>query len=94
MCMSLPGEVARRGPDGTAEVRLEGAVQWCNALAEPGVRVGDWVLVQTGLIVARFSAEEAAATLADLREMAALMDEDSPLPPPAPPVRREGEAPR
>jgi hydrogenase assembly chaperone HypC/HupF len=58
MCVSLPGKVLERN-GALALVRLNEQQLWCNALAQPEVTVGDYVLVHANLIVAVISEEEA-----------------------------------
>lgn len=73
MCMTLPGQVRQLG-DGTALVNFSGQEAWCNALAQPDVAVGDWVLAHAGLIISVVSAEEAALTLQAARSLEDLLD--------------------
>jgi hydrogenase assembly chaperone HypC/HupF len=58
MCLTLPGLVTQvQGP--MAEIESGGRRDWYNALAQPDVRVGDYVLTHANLIVAIISQEEA-----------------------------------
>jgi hydrogenase expression/formation protein HypC len=68
MCMSLPGKVLRLN-GALAEVEVNGQQLWCNALAQPEVTVGDFVLVHANLIVAIISELEAEQMLQAAREL-------------------------
>lgn len=58
MCLTLPGLVIQvQGP--MAEIESGGRRDWYNALAQPDVSVGDYVLTHANLIVAIISQEEA-----------------------------------
>lgn len=61
MCMSRPGVVVALR-DGMAAVERDGRQAWCNALMVPQVRVGDWVLTHTSLVVSVISEHEASET--------------------------------
>jgi hydrogenase maturation factor len=52
-----------------ALVEVRGTPRWFNALTEPGLKAGDFVLTHTGLIIAILSQEEASQIDRDLREM-------------------------
>ena len=68
MCMSLPGKVfALNGA--LALVEVTGRQLWCNALAQPEVTVGDYVLVHANLIVAIISKLEAEQMFQTAREL-------------------------
>lgn len=58
MCLTVPGRVTQV-QGAMAEVETEGQRKWYNALAQPDVTVGDFVLTHANLIVAIISAEEA-----------------------------------
>jgi hydrogenase assembly chaperone HypC/HupF len=62
MCTTIPGRVTR-AQGAMAEVESEGRTTWFNALAQPDVKVGDYVLSHANLIVAIISAEEAQRML-------------------------------
>ena len=58
MCLTVPGLVTQvQGP--MAEVQSGEQHEWFNALAQPDVKVGDYVLTHANLIVAIISEEEA-----------------------------------
>jgi hydrogenase maturation factor len=58
MCLSRPGQVLDV-QGARALVRTMGRTIWCNALPQPEVREGDYVLTHANLIVAIISREEA-----------------------------------
>lgn len=68
MCMSRPGVVVALR-DGMAAVQREGRQAWCNALMVPEVKVGDWVLTHTSLVVSVISEREATETEALLHAL-------------------------
>jgi hydrogenase expression/formation protein HypC len=80
MCRSIPGQVieitdpVRR----LARVQIDDQVQAANmGMFEPGeIAVGDWVLVQAGLVVERLSAEQAQEVRRLLDEIAQFFEED------------------
>ena len=75
MCLTIPGRVVQVN-GAMAEVELDGRTDWYNALAQPEVKVGDFVLTHANLIVSVISEDEAQrmlqAALADLVEAAEL----------------------
>ena len=68
MCLSKPGQVVQVN-DGLALVEVRGKTQWFNALTEPGLKAGDFVLTHTGLVIAVLSEDEAARIDREIREM-------------------------
>lgn len=58
MCLTVPGRVTQI-QGAMAEVETERRREWYNALAQPDVQVGDFVLTHANLIVAIISREEA-----------------------------------
>lgn len=73
MCMSIPGRVTQLN-GALAEVEQEGRTAWFNALTQPDVQVGDYVLTHANLIVSIISEEEAQRILETAREMQELID--------------------
>lgn len=68
MCTTIPGRVTQvQGP--MAEVETDGRKAWFNALAQPDVKVGDYVLTHANLIVSIISEEEAERMFDAIREM-------------------------
>ena len=73
MCISLPGYVTQI--KGSMALTLcNGRQTWCSALAQPEVKVGDYVLTHANLIIAIISEAEAQATFAAAQELEALLD--------------------
>ncbi len=73
MCISLPGYIIEiNGP--VALVECNGRKTWCNALAQPDVQVGNYVLTHANLIIAIISEAEAQETIAAAQELEALLD--------------------
>ena len=68
MCLSIPGQVVEIN-EGMALVDVRGKPLWFNALTEPGLKQGDFVLTHTGLIIAVISQEEAISIDRDVWEM-------------------------
>ena len=68
MCMSLPGKVLDLN-GALALVEVNGRQLWCNALAQPEVTVGDYVLVHANLIVTIISELEAEQMFQTAREL-------------------------
>jgi hydrogenase expression/formation protein HypC len=75
MCVSIPGRVtAVQGA--MAEVESDGRRAWFNALAQPEVKVGDYVLTHANLIVSIISEEEAERMFDAARELGERMREE------------------
>ena len=68
MCLAIPVRVNEILPDGMARVTLDGvSMIVCVALVEE-VQVGDYVILHVGYALARIDREEAAQTIASMRE--------------------------
>ncbi|HEX5159922.1 MAG TPA: HypC/HybG/HupF family hydrogenase formation chaperone [Ktedonobacterales bacterium] len=68
MCLSVPGRVTQV-QGAMAEVEEEdGSKAWYNALPQPDVKVGDYVLTHANLIVAIISDTEALEMMQAYRE--------------------------
>jgi hydrogenase assembly chaperone HypC/HupF len=74
--MSIPGRVTQIN-GALAEVEQEGRKAWFNALTQPDVQVGDYVLTHANLIVAIISEEEAQRILETAREAQELLDAEA-----------------
>jgi hydrogenase expression/formation protein HypC len=78
MCLAIPGKVLQKED---REGALIGRVDFGGVVREvqldfvPEVEVGEYVIVHVGFALSRLDAEEAARTLAVLREMGALAEE-------------------
>lgn len=68
MCTTIPGRVTAVN-GAMAEVETEGRRTWFNALAQPDVKVGDYVLTHANLIVSIISQEEAQRMFDAIREV-------------------------
>ena len=80
MCVGIPAQVVELEPTGphTAIVDVEGARREVNTIMvddEP-LAVGDWVLLHVGFAMSRIDAVEAAETLAFMRELGSVYDEE------------------
>ncbi len=76
MCLSVPGRVTQvQGP--MAEVEEDaGSKAWYNALPQPDVKVGDYVLTHANLIVVIISETEALEMMQAYREAEELLTEE------------------
>ena len=80
MCVGIPARVVELQPSGphTAVVDVEGAQREVNTVMvddEP-LAVGDWVLLHVGFAMSRIDAAEAAETLAFMRELGSVYDDE------------------
>ena len=65
MCLEFPGRITAVDADG-AMVDTEGRLRRASTLLYPDVRVGEWVTVAAGTIIARLSDDDAAAIRGEL----------------------------
>ena len=81
MCLAVPGRIVElKENDGVAMARLDyGGVtrEACMAYL-PEAKVGEYVLVHVGFAISRMDEEEAARTLAVLRELGECEEEGAP----------------
>lgn len=81
MCLGVPAEVVAIEPDRPravveiARVRRTISTDLLLDADEAPLAVGDWVLVHVGFALARIDADEAAATLEEIRRLGTLDDE-------------------
>jgi hydrogenase expression/formation protein HypC len=78
MCLAIPGEiveVSQRNAMRYGRVQFGGVVRDVCLEYQPAAQVGDFVLVHVGFAIATVDREEAARTLAILRELGEEMDE-------------------
>ena len=80
MCVGIPAQVVELRPSGphTALVDVEGARREVNTIMvddEP-LAVGEWVLLHVGFAMSRIDAAEAAETLAFMRELGSVYDDE------------------
>ncbi len=82
MCLGLPGQLIVFDPaqPHAAVVEIDGVRRQINvelvAGDEGGIAVGDWVLVHVGFAMARIDEDEAASTLAFMKELGLVYDEE------------------
>jgi len=74
MCVARPAQVTALGPDGTATVMVRGRPRRIAllAVAEQPIGPGDWLLVHSGLALARLDEPEAAARCRLIEEVGEL----------------------
>ncbi len=77
MCLAVPAKVVSLNDDGSATVSIGGLKKTVSVALLDDVHLGDYVVVHTGFALSRLDPEEAEATLALLREVAALGDAGS-----------------
>ena len=80
MCVGIPAQVVELRPSGphTAIVDVEGARREVNTIMvddEP-LALGEWVLLHVGFAMSRIDAGEAAETLAFMRELGSVYDDE------------------
>ena len=82
MCLAIPGRITEVVDDANrlARVNVAGVERTINIGLldgeDGGVEVGHWVLVHVGFALSRIDEEEAAATIALLREMGAEYEQE------------------
>ena len=80
MCVGIPAQVIELGPSGahTAIVDVDGAQREVNTVMvdDEGLAVGEWVLLHVGFAMSKIDAAEAAETLAFMRELGSVYDEE------------------
>lgn len=74
MCLAIPARVEELLPDDMARVSVDGVGKLVSVALVDGLAVGDYVVLHVGYALAKIDEEEAMATLALLREAAALGD--------------------
>ncbi|MCD6097909.1 HypC/HybG/HupF family hydrogenase formation chaperone [bacterium] len=85
MCLAFPAKVLRREGD-TGSVEINGVIKDVNFFLLPEAKVGDFVLVHTGIAISIVEQSEAEQTLSLIDEMERMMLEEF-----TPPRRREGD---
>lgn len=74
MCLMAPARVV--SVDGSVcQVELGGRIDPASMILEPDLQVGDWVLVNSGTVVRRLDADQAAEMTEALATMFELADE-------------------
>jgi hydrogenase assembly chaperone HypC/HupF len=78
MCQVLPSRVVAVQGEQEVEVELaDGQRVSANCVLAPGLVVGDYVLVDRGMVIERLSEEEAHSITEVYREMAELLEADA-----------------
>lgn len=75
MCLTIPGRVTQV-QGAMAEVESRDQRDWYNALAQPDVKIGDYVLTHANLIIAVISEAEAQRMEEAAQEMERLVQEE------------------
>lgn len=80
MCVGIPALVVALGTAGphSATVDVEGVQRNVNTIMvdDEGLAVGDWVLLHVGFAMSKIDADEAAETLAFMRELGSVYDDE------------------
>lgn len=83
MCLGIPGQVVdlpdlaeHRAVVDVAGVRREINVALLTAAGGEGVEVGDWLLIHVGFAMAKIDEQEAADTLAAIRLLGSVYDDE------------------
>jgi len=84
MCLAFPAKVLDREGD-TGSVEIGGVIKDVNFFLLPQAKVGDFVLVHTGIAISLVEQKEAELTLSVIDELEKVILEDF-----TPPRRRKG----
>ncbi len=80
MCVGIPAMVVALEPSGphTATVDVEGVRREVNTIMvdDEGLTIGEWVLLHVGFAMSRIDAVEAEETLAFMRELGSVYDDE------------------
>lgn len=80
MCVGIPAQVVALESAGahSATVDVEGVQRRVNTIMvdDEGLAVGDWVLLHVGFALSKIDAAEADATLAFMRQLGSVYDEE------------------
>jgi len=77
MCLAVPGQIVStegQGLQRTGRVDFSGVQREVALAYVPEAELGDWVIVHVGFAISKLDQDEAAETLATLRELAALVE--------------------
>ncbi len=80
MCLILPSQVVAITADGVVVELADGQRAPASAALKPDLVVGDYVLVDRGLVVETIDAQEAEAILTMYREIGDLLEAEDALP--------------
>lgn len=80
MCVGIPAQVVAlesAGPH-SAKVDVEGVQRDVNTIMvdDEGLEIGDWVLLHVGFAMSKIDEDEARETLAFMRELGSVYDEE------------------
>lgn len=77
MCLAIPAKITHISPNGdTAQVKLGGVSKEISLALISDATVGDYVLVHVGYALNKLSEEEAELTLALIREIGELVEDE------------------
>lgn len=80
MCVGIPAQIVSVGPPArhTATVDVEGVRREVNTIMvdDDGLAVGEWVLLHVGFAMSKIDEHEAAETLAFMRELGSVYDDE------------------
>ena len=80
MCVGIPAQVVALGPQErhVATVDVEGVRRDVKTIMvdDEGLEVGEWVLLHVGFAMSKIDEKEAAETLAFMRELGSVYDEE------------------
>ena len=80
MCVGIPARVVELGPAGShsATVDVEGVRREVNTIMvdDDGLSPGEWVLLHVGFALTKIDEAEAAETLAFMRQLGSVYDEE------------------
>ena len=71
MCVAIPYKVLEVSDNEQAQIEVGGTRQQVSLALVPEVKVGDWVLVNLGSVVAKIDEDEAKEIISLYREIAA-----------------------
>lgn len=78
MCLAVPGKIVSIGEDGRADVDMLGARRPVSLRLTPEAQPGDFILVHAGFSIQVIDPDEAAETIALMRELDELVEEELP----------------
>ena len=80
MCLIVPSRVVGLTADGVEVELNDGQRTLVNGVLKPDLAVGDYVLVDRGLVVETLDADEAEAIISMYREIGQLLEAEDALP--------------
>lgn len=80
MCVGIPARIVALGPPErhVATVDVEGVQRDVNTIMvdDEGLAIGEWVLLHVGFAMSKIDEKEAAETLAFMRELGSVYDDE------------------